>query len=130
MWLEDMFNLYIQQRDTETSHQLNIASKFRSTDAERFYKTLVTRYHRSFMNIKNNLTRQQEILLNQVRSEETFLFGKLTRLGHLRAPGVRRVISITPKCFACLSNHLAWAYILYQALSNLSAVDNKPRNYI
>ena len=36
------------------------------------------------MNIKNNLTRQQEILLNQIRSEETFLFGKLTRrLGHL-----------------------------------------------
>ena len=68
----------------ETSHQLNIASKFRSTDAERFYKTLVTRYNRSFMNIKNNLTREQEILLNQVRSGETFLFGKLTRrLGHL-----------------------------------------------
>ena len=84
MWLQDMFNLYIQQRDTETSHQLNIASKFRSTDAECFYKTLVTRYNRSFMNIKNNLTRQQEILLNQIRSEETFLFGKLTRrLGHL-----------------------------------------------
>ena len=84
MWLEDMFNLYIQQRNMETSHQLNIASKFRSTDAERFYKTLVTRYHRSFMNIKNNLTREQEILLNQVRSEETFLFGKLTRrLGYL-----------------------------------------------
>ena len=79
-----MFNLYIQQCNAETSHQLNIASKFRSTDAERFYKTLVTRYHRSFINIKNNLTRQQEILLNQVRSEETFLFGKLTRrLGHL-----------------------------------------------
>ena len=84
MWLEDMFNLYIQQRDTETSHQLNIASKFLSTDAEQFYKTLVTRYNRSFMNIKNNLTREQEILLNQVRSGETFLFGKLTRrLGHL-----------------------------------------------
>ena len=84
MWLEDMFNLYIQQRDTETSHQLNIASKFRSTDAEQFYKTLVTRYNRSFMNIKNNLTREQEILLNQVRSGETFLFGKLTRrLGYL-----------------------------------------------
>ena len=84
MWLEHMFNLYIQQRDTETSHQLNIASKFRSTDTEQFYKTLVTRYHRSFMNIKNNLTRVQEILLNQVRSGETFLFGKLTRrLGHL-----------------------------------------------
>ena len=43
-----MFNLYIQQRDAETSQQLNIASKFRSTDAERFYKTLVTRYNRSF----------------------------------------------------------------------------------
>ena len=83
MWLEDMFNLYIQQRDTET-YQLNIASKFRSTDAEQFYNTLVTRYHRSFMNIKNNLTREQEILLNQVRSGETFLFGKLTRrLGYL-----------------------------------------------
>ena len=78
MWLEDMFNLYIQQRDTETSDQLNIASKFRSTDAERFYKTLVTRYHRSCMNIKNNLTRQQQILLNQVRSEETFLFDNKT----------------------------------------------------
>ena len=79
-----MFNLYIQQRDTETSHQLNIASKFRSTGAEQFYKTLVTRYNRSFMNIKNNLTKEQQILLNQVRSEETFLFGKLTRrLGHL-----------------------------------------------
>ena len=79
-----MFNLYIQQRDTETSHQLNIASKFRSTDAEQLYNVLVTRYNRSFMNIKNNLTRQQQILLNQVRSEETFLFGKLTRrLGHL-----------------------------------------------
>ena len=84
MWLEDMFNLYIQQRDTETSQQLNIASKFRSTDAERFYKTLFTRYNSSYMNIKNNLTREQEILLNQVRSGETFLFGKLTRrLGHL-----------------------------------------------
>ena len=36
------------------------------------------------MNIKNNLTKQQEILLNQVRSGETFLFGKLTRrLGYL-----------------------------------------------
>ena len=78
MWLEDMFNLYIQQRDTETSDQLNIASKFLSTDAERFYKTLVTRYNRSFMNIKNNLIRVQEILLNQVRSEETFLFGNKT----------------------------------------------------
>ena len=69
MWLQHMFNLYIQQRDTETSDQLNIASKFRSTDAEQFYKTLVTRYNRSFMNIKNNLTRELEILLNQVRRD-------------------------------------------------------------
>ena len=28
------------------------------------------------------------------------------------APGVRRVISIIPKCFACLSNHLVWAYCI------------------
>ena len=27
-----------------------------------------------------------------------------------RAPGVTRVISITPKCFVCLSNHLVCAY--------------------
>ena len=61
-----------------------------------------------------NVTEFDKGLLATVLHYTTGLYTAIDNLttSDIRAPGVRRVINITPMCFACLSNHLVWAYYI------------------